>query len=466
MKLPSWLSFNTGTSGSFRRNTLIMSSGAFINVLFSLILYPIVTRIYSKEDFGDYGLIISVVSILSLAGTALYPTGIVIPKFRASFYALVKLCFTLTFVTLVVTILWILFFQKSFLYIFKLHGVRDYLYLIPIGVVAFSLKTIFININVRRKLFKYNAISNVAGSFSMKSLNVGYALLISASSFGLLITHFVSVAIQILTLGIGKIKRDIIFSMSSSFDAMRQVAIKYKKYPLHLLPGNLINKYTSDLPIYLLTAYFNSSIVGAFVLANSIMLIPLNVIGNSMSSVFLQKSNELYIKNPRELSKFTSNLNRKMVALGVVVFGFLFGFGDIAFCLVFGKKWLLAGQIAIVLSICFVMKLIAGPLAVIFKSVGKEQYSLYASVVLGVLRTAGLYAGLYYNNFMKAVWFFTIGNAIGYLFTLMLVYRSTNLPTLKLVSEILLILLAGFALFYLLRMGLERLFDLSFLYSD
>jgi len=95
MGLFNFLYKQTGKKGSFRRNTLIMSSGAIVNILISFTLYPIITRLYNKEDFGNYGLIISVITILSLAGTALYPAGIVIPKFKKDYLALLKLCFYL-----------------------------------------------------------------------------------------------------------------------------------------------------------------------------------------------------------------------------------------------------------------------------------------------------------------------------------------------------------------------------------
>jgi O-antigen/teichoic acid export membrane protein len=436
-----------------------MSSGAMVNILVSIIFYPVVTRLYSEEDFGNYGLLFSVITTLGLVATLLYPTGLVIPKFRKQFYSLLKLCFILTGLSTAVICLWILLFKQSFLFVFKLYNVEEYLFLIPIGVILVSLKTILLNVNVRKKLFKENAFSNVLAGSSLKFFNVLYALSITASSFGLLITHFVSIIIQVVTLGLNKMKLDIRAALRSDKSDLLKAAKEYKKYPLNLLPGNIINKYTSDLPILLLGVYFDAALAGAYVLANSILSIPLNVLGVSMSTVFLQKSNELHIYNPEKLASFTRKLNHKMALLGTLAFGFIFAFGDYAFYLAFGKKWLVAGSIASILSIYFIIKLVSGPLAVVFRSVGKEQYSLYASMVLGILRTAGLYLGFYYQSFTKAVLFFTIGSMIGYLFTLILVYKATNLPAFKIAFEIVCIVSIGFLMFYLLRIGIDRLFN-------
>ncbi len=461
MKLYSRFLKLTGTKGSFKRNTLIMSSGALINIGISIILYPIITRLYSDEDFGNYGLLFSVITTLGLVATFLYPTGLVIPKFRSQFHSLLKLCFILTGASFLVISIWILLFKDSFLFIFKLYNVEEYLFLIPIGVVLVSLKTIFLNINVRKKLFKENAFSNVVAGSSLKILNIGYAISFSASGFGLLITHFISIGIQVVTLGLKKMKKDLFFSFRSSNSTLFSTAKEYRKYPLNLLPGNIINKYTSDLPILLLGVYFEAAIAGAYVLAHNILSIPLNVLGLSLSSVFLQKSNELNNTNPELLTSFTRNLNRKMTLLGALVFGFVFAFGDYLFYLFFGKEWLLAGTTASILSLYFIIKLVSGPLAVVFRSVGKEQYSLYASSVLGVLRTAGLYLGFYYQSFYKAVLFFTIGSMIGYLYTLFLVYKATNLPAAKIMMEIVLIVAIAFIIFYAIRYGIDKLFNLD-----
>lgn len=451
----------TGKSGSFRRNALIMSSGAMVNVFISLILYPIVTRLFSKEDFGAYGLYVAIVSLIALAGTSLYPVGLVIPKLKREFYALLKLCLTLMTIFVALTGIVIVFFKPLFLYMFKAHPIKSWLYLIPIGVLLYCLRFIFINWNVREKLFKHNASSNVLFSASQKGLNIGYALSLGPSGIGLILSNLISVFVAIYTLGLRKMLRNIGILSRISWKETKEVGLKYKKYPLNLLPGNLINKYSGDLPIYLLTVYFNPALTGAFVLANQIMNIPLEVLGNSLSSVFFQKSNELYLHDPKEMSSFAERTNRKMLLIGVLAFGFLFGFGDIVFAIAFGKEWTVAGQMAAILSLYFIVKLISGPMARVFIVVGKEQYALYASIVLAVCRTIGIYFGVMTGDVMTAIWYFTIGNLIGYLYTTILVFKACNLPVIKLLLEVVIIILLGFSFFHLSRYGFDNVFDVS-----
>ena len=237
------------------------------------------------------------------------------------------------------------------------------------------------------------------------------------------------------------------------------IARVYKKYPITLLPGNLINKYTADLPIYLLTAYFNSGLVGAFVLANSLMNIPMNVIGNSLAAVFLQHVNSLQHNEPNKVGSFSEGINRKMLYMGVLSFGFIFAFGDLIFNLVFGQEWLVAGTIASILSVYFIFRLLASPLTRVFRIVKKEEYSLYVSIALAFFRTIGIWYGVKTGSWMNAIIYFTIGNLIGYLITNYFVYKAVQLPIIKLLWESFSIVLVGYVIYYLLRLGLERFID-------
>lgn len=438
-----------------------MSSGAGLNVIISLLLYPIVTRIYSEEVIGQLGLFVAATSIIALAGTMFYPYGLVIPKFRKDFYALLKVCFALTCISVALTTLIILLVPNLFLYVFKAHSLSNYLYLFPLGVALFSLKDIFINWNIRIKKFKNNALSNVTASGTLRISSIAFGVFISPSLLILLVSQLLSYFFQIIALGISKLKLHFKILAKVSNLEMKRIGLKHKKYPLNILPANLINKYTSDLPIYLLTAYFSASTTGYFVLANSIMAIPVAVIGNSFAVVFLQKANELYLHDKSSLRDFTSKVYYKMLFLGILAFGIAFSFGDVLFAFVFGSNWLMAGKMAAILSIYYIFKLLSGPLAKIFIVVGKEQYALYTSTTLAILRTLGMFYGITSQNPLKAISYFTLANILGYLVVSFLVFKVCNIRPFWTILQTILCIATGFAFFYVLRLLIQRTFQIE-----
>ena len=437
-----------------------MSGGSIINIIISIGLYPIVTRLFTKEQFGGLGLFTAVVGILSLAGTSLYPSGLVIPKFKRDFYALIKLSLILSLVTVVLVSLVIILFQDFFIFVFKLETIKPFLFLVPLAVALFCIRDISTNWNVRNKDFKKNAISNITSSSSLKIVQISSATIFHPSVLGLIFSSMFSVILSILTLGVKKMLIGLRVLTRISMTEVFDIGKKYKKYPLSLLPGNLINRYTADLPIYMFTAYFSPAITGAFVLANTIMAIPLKVIGSSFGSVFLQKANELYLNNPDKMSRFANRINRKMLLVGTLAFGMLFGFGDLIFSVFFGTEWTIAGKFAALFSVYFIFKLASSPMTKVFRVVGKEHYSLYVSVVLALSRILGVWIGIKSGKPLKAILYFTVANLIGYLITYAFVFKACKLPVLKLISEAVFTVIIGFIFFLFLRLGSEEYFDL------
>ncbi|MDA9773326.1 oligosaccharide flippase family protein [Saprospiraceae bacterium] len=449
-----------GQRGSFKRNALLMSGGAAANVIVSLGLYPIVTRLFTKEDFGLFGIYGAIVSTLLMMATWLYPSAFVIPKLKREFYALLKLALYLTLIAIFISLL-LIFFGRSFLdFFFRSESLGNLIYLIPVGILLSSFLDIFTNWNVRNKLFKSNAVASIGSAVTMKSSNILFGAIMGSSAIGLIVSQFISTVTNIYLLGFRKLAPKILIISRISKAEVFSIAKKYKKYPLNLLPGNLVNKYTSDLPIYLLTAYFNPAITGAFVLANQMMKVPLNVIGRSISSVFIQKSNELYLIDPESISTFTLKINKKMLIIASLAFGFLFGFGDVAFGFVFGKQWLDAGKIATILSLYYVLQSVSAPLSGIFRVTGNERYALYVSILLAILRTLGMYLGVMSGNVFTAILYFTIGNMVGYFVTMILIFISINISIFKSGLQTLLIVGVVFLAFYLLREFVDEFVDL------
>lgn len=444
-----------GNSGTYRRNVVIMSSSAFINVGTAIILFPIITRLFSKEDFGGFALYMAVVGLISLAGTALYPTGLVIPKFKREFLALLKLSFYLTLLTSVISLVLIILFDEIISKIFKLNHLGGLIYFIPLGVFLTSLHLIFTNWNIRKKHFVKNATSLVISGFSAKLLNIAYAIGLYPSTFGLIICQLISIIITIMSLGAFKMLREIKQLRLIKINQVIWVAKKFYKYPKHLLPANIINKYTSDLPIYMLTGYFSPGLTGAFFLANSILTIPLNVIGNSIASVFLQKANELYLVNPESMAMFAYRTYKNMLYIGALAFGFIFGFGEILFSYVFGKEWIIAGKIAEILSIYYIFKLISGPLAKVYRVVGKEEYSLQVSIYLALFRVLGVVVGVLSGDPIMLIVYFTIGNLAGYFINTIMIFKAINLPVFRPICETLIIILITYLVFYGLNLNIE-----------
>lgn len=64
----------------FSRNVLTLMTGTTITQAIPIAISPILTRIYTPEDFGIFALYMSVVSIVSVVATGCYELAIMLPK--------------------------------------------------------------------------------------------------------------------------------------------------------------------------------------------------------------------------------------------------------------------------------------------------------------------------------------------------------------------------------------------------
>jgi O-antigen/teichoic acid export membrane protein len=64
----------------FSRNVLTLMTGTTIAQAIPIAISPILTRIYTPEDFGVFALYMSVVSIVSVVATGRYELAIMLPK--------------------------------------------------------------------------------------------------------------------------------------------------------------------------------------------------------------------------------------------------------------------------------------------------------------------------------------------------------------------------------------------------
>ena len=445
-----------GKAGSFRQNALIMSSGAAINVILSLALTPVVTRLYDKAEFGVLYLFVSIITIAAMVITGMYHNAFVVPKLRIDFLALLRFTLTMVLLGLVAMGILLVAIGAPLLEALGAPELIPYRGLIFVGLMLTCLNFICLQWNVRCKEFKKNATASIIGGAGIKGAQIGLAGMAAPTFPNLMWAKILADTLRLGVLTSRKMYRDAQLLLRISWQQAVQQGTNFVKYPKYVLSGNFVNRFTGDLPLYALTSYYGMSEVGAFGFAVNMLNIPYNVLGNSIAPVYFQRANELYHVSIEKLQEFTEKSYQRLLILGGLAFGFVFGFGDIAFGLIFSESWRLAGEFARILSIYFVFRIISSPFSTVFRVVRQEQYGLYINIIIASCRMLGLFVGLYLGDLFSAVIGYSIGNIFGYGATNLMVFKAVQLPILKHLfrtSTIIVILFGGF---YLLRMIFDQ----------
>ena len=180
----------------FSRNVMILMSGSILAQAIPLIVAPILTRLYTPEEFGVYALFFSFVSILTIVATARYEMAIMLPKSNRTSMSIVYLSATISILISLFTLVLVLAFHKN---INKLLGI-EVAFLIPLMVVVAGLFQSMKMWLTRQKNYKQLAISRVEQSVmgGVSQLTLGA---LSVGSLGLIIGQVIGQLIATMRLG-------------------------------------------------------------------------------------------------------------------------------------------------------------------------------------------------------------------------------------------------------------------------
>lgn len=420
--------------GSFKYNFLVTSSSGAIGFLLQLIFTPIIARIYSPEDFGEFALYNLIITNLIILVGLSYNEAIVALKKTKEFSKVLQLYLVSAVLSLLVifTIL-ILTGQTLFESLFT-QEVNWLWILFPALIINF-LCTAFQTINIRFKEFLRNAKASLAVSASSRIFTLTLGL-IQPSAFGLIVGILAAQFVSIFILPTKKMLLKVWALKPFSIDRTKFTAAfkKYSSYPFYLMPSHLIVQISNQIPVFFLSTYFAATYVGIFYFANSLLSIPMNIIGNAMRPVYFQRAAELK-DDIQELGKLTQSLLNKFLLLGTPVLLVLFLFGSDLFLLVLGESWEKSGDVASVLGISYFYQLISSPFSNIRKVFRVEHQELSVQILFLVLRGSIFIFYYFDQSFDNTILVYSIINTVIYLINLYSVLHIIKLLNLKMILK-------------------------------
>ncbi|SHL54200.1 lipopolysaccharide biosynthesis protein [Hymenobacter psychrotolerans] len=444
--------------GSFAQNFAISLSGSVIVTALGFLLTPVMARIYTPAAYGQFAVFNSIISNLGLLSTMAYPNAIPLPKTKDKALALLQLILVLSFGYFVLSSIACLVFGKWIMDRMQVTAISYWFYSIPVILLLFNLSMAMNSWYTRTKEFKTRAGNDVLTSVAGRLFTLGYGFFVSGQVAGLVIGDIFSKT----TLFIGLLRSGIYRELgemrrSFSWKAIRAVAREYREFPLYMLPGGYINTLSAQLPIFLLTSSFGSTVVGLYSFSVSLLEIPVNLIGNAVAPVFYQKASETYNDNPGGLKDITLQIFNKLLYIGLLPFGIITIYGDVIFKFVFGARWEMAGVFTGYLGYYYIFKLTSQSTASIYTVLGKQRYMLLTNVLLLLVRAAALGIGIYMKDVNTGLLLFGIGSLVAVFMIDMHILHLLKLPVVRIGLRSLLLMGGTILVLKLSRVAFEYL---------
>ena len=120
--------------GEFSKNVLVLMTGTTIAQAIPIAISPILTRIYTPEQFGIFALYLSISSFFAAASTGRYELAIMLPKNDEDAANVGVLAMIIALCISIFTLILIIIFNHQIASLLNNEDVSTWLYFIPVAV--------------------------------------------------------------------------------------------------------------------------------------------------------------------------------------------------------------------------------------------------------------------------------------------------------------------------------------------
>ncbi|HIH8074492.1 TPA: type 8 capsular polysaccharide synthesis protein Cap8K [Staphylococcus aureus] len=342
---------------------MILSSGIAQVIL--IITTPIITRLYSPAEFGEFTIFSNIAMILIPIINARYDLLIVNAKNDRSANILSQISFLISLLILLILIP--ILAISAWLYP---NFILDFIFII-IMLFLVSLTNIFTNYLNKERKYKVLSLINVFRAGSMALLQIIFGLL-SLGSLGLIIGFSLSY-ITGITLGYKTFKKH--FNIVRNKEETKALFLENKNQLVYSTPSILLNSLSFSVVVFFIGILYTNTEVGIYGMAIRVLGIPVTIISLGLSKIFMQQANDYYIErgNFRNLLlKFSSTL----VIVSIILYVPLYLFSEELVNILLGHSWGDAITVIKIVIPLFVIRLIVSTVSLSVIVLQKQQLEL------------------------------------------------------------------------------------------
>ncbi|MEA3521806.1 MAG: oligosaccharide flippase family protein, partial [Campylobacterota bacterium] len=287
-------------------------TGTTIAQAIPIAISPILTRMYTPEDFGMFALYMSVASILSVIATGRYELAIMLPKKDEDAINIVALSIVISFFVSFISFLIVFIFNAQITNLLGSPEISNWLYFIPITVLLTGVYQSFNYWSNRKKQYKRLAMSRVVQSGVAGSTNLGMGFAGFGSS-GLILGGVLGQFISTTILG-----RLVWNEDKDRFVHIKRLKIivlakKYINFPKFDLMASFINIFSNQVIHILFTTVFNPIIAGFYYLTQRIIGLPISIVSKSIGDVFKEQASKDFKKMKNAKTIYISTFKKLFV---------------------------------------------------------------------------------------------------------------------------------------------------------
>lgn len=408
-------------------NVLTLVSGTAISQGVTLTVMPLLTRIYTPQEFGNFALYLAIVSTISVVSSWKYELAIMLPKKDKDAQALLFISIVITVLMSVLILLILIIFNKQLTVLFD--NLRLFIWMIPVGIFFTGIVQVFSAWNTRNQFYKNVSGARItqAGSTAISQFSFRYY---SGISKGLIWGSIIGFILSLAVLIYRSIKMNTIHLKTLSKENIIKNAKDYKNFPKYQSFSVLINSFSQHLPVMLLTIFYSPVIAGFYSLTHRALNTPARLIGGSVRQVFYENASKIY-SSGNSIKKIYEKVTFNLIKVTILPYLVLGIFSKEIFSFIFGVDWITSGIYAQFI-IFFIFTITINPPSVMsIQILGMQRFHLKYEFLLAFARAASIYIGFaYFSNHFISIGLFAAVGLLFNVFLILYVYNKIKQDTL------------------------------------
>lgn len=405
------------------RSVLVLVLGTTLAQLLPVLASPILTRLFTPEEFGLFSVFSSLVLLLAVPATLRYYLAIIVPDETSRARSIANLCLLLVASFSAGILLVFLAASRWLLPLCSCEGNAALFLLVPLGILLAEGYNVFYAWSTRNREFGAMAGSRVAQGVATAGLQVATGVMRWGAA-GLVVGLLAGQAVALVLLA-SKGSKEPLGIGSSSVPEIRREAAAFRRFPLLSLPADLLNMTANQLPVFLLAAAFGATVAGNYGLTVRVLAAPISIVATAFVSVFQERAARAFSREGNCVAEYRRTF-LVLTVLSLLPLIVLLLAAPQLFAWIFGEEWRVAGEYARLMAPLYALRFVASPLSYVLYIAQKQSWDLVWQVGLLVSTAAALGLGAVQGDAIFALLLFTIAYGALYVIYLGLSWRAAQ----------------------------------------
>jgi len=389
-----------------------ISSGTAVSQLLLVLSTPLLTRLYLPSDFGVFAVFNSLLSIAVVASSLRYEIAIPLPRrHKHAAYIVILSLLINTLICLIIGII-VVFWPDEIARYIKTPLLKNYLWLLPVGVLCLGVYKVFNYWAIRNKAYNEIAKTKLIQSASSVIVQVGAGLL-SFGAAGLISGRMIGQSAGAFRLARGTHLFDLIRTTRKILPKLLVTALNYKNFLKYDVAASIINTFNAQLPQIMLAVIFGPLVAGYYMLADRVLAMPASLLGQAVGQVYYGNWKDALLRG--DISKSTDRIIIILVALILIPGLVIFFTGVYLFPVIFGSVWGEAGLYAKWMIFGAAAQFVYSPVSMALMASNGQKINLAINLVHLICKIGGCVAGYILKDALLTIQIFSLATMIVYI---------------------------------------------------